>query len=442
MDIKVLQLHKRASIRFNNIQDKFNLSLENKCIALSDGTTQSFKSEFWAKMLVDWFARKPTFDLDVLKNNFKNLANEFTDLNFIYSSNFAKASLEKAKKNKGGTATFIALHFINDFDIKVLNCGDSCLFILRENKIISFPFKNLEELDNNHNFINTSKLLEEEIENEYFNVEEIKLNKNDILILATDAISRLIFAKPEIITLILKCKNFDDFKILCETNWDNKELEEDDISIIVINPNLQNNITEIVPPNDFTFPEPDVVIFTPSTDKNIFNNNINDLEMEQLQKMVQQLFRETNFLKDKLKLTQALLISTLAILIVNTFLLFYFNHKINNEKEIVIKNENPIQYEEKQEIEVIENSNQDVEEENKEKEIKEKEIKEEEIKKQITPIEEFERKKKKTIVKSNAVVEKKNTIIKKEDVTKIPLIEEVKKPINPETEIKKENPKE
>lgn len=437
MDIKVFQLHKRASIKFNNIQDKFNLSLENKCIALSDGTTQSFKSELWAKMLVDWFASKPTFDLDVLKNNFKNLANEFTDLDFAYSSNFAKASLEKAKKNKGGTATFIALHFINDFNIKVLNCGDSCLFKLRENKIISFPFKNLEELDNNHNFINTSKLLEEEIENEYFNVEEIKLNKNDILILATDAISRLIFTKPEIITLILKCKNFDDFKILCETNWDNKELEEDDISIIVINPNLQNNITEIVPPNDFTFPEPEVVIFTPSTDKNIFSNNIKDLEMEQLQKIVQQLFRETNFLKDKIKLTQALLISTLAILILNTFLLFYFNHKINNEKEIVIKNENPIKYEEKQGIEVIENSNQNVEEE-----IKEKEIKEKEIEKKITPNEVIEKKEKKTIVKTNAVLEKKNTILKKEEVTKIPIIEEIKKPIIPETEIKKENPKE
>ena len=69
-------------------------------------------------------------------------------------------------------------------------------------------------------------------------------------------------------------KNFDDFKILCETNWDNNELEEDDISIIVINPNLQNNIKKIIPPNDFSFPEPEVVIFTPSTDKNIFNNNI------------------------------------------------------------------------------------------------------------------------------------------------------------------------
>lgn len=399
MNIKVLQLHKRASIKFCNIQDKFNLSIENKCIALSDGTTQSFKSELWSKMLVDWFVKKPTFDLDILKNNFKNLATEFTALDFEYSSNFAKASLEKAKKNKGGTATFIALHFINDFDIKVLNCGDSCLFILQENKIISFPFKNLEELDDNHNFINTSKLLEEEIENNYFKIEEIKLEKNDILILATDAISRLIFRKPELIALILKCKTFDDFKILCETNWDNKELEEDDISIIVINPNAQNNITEIIPPNGFSFPEPEVVIFTPSPNKNIFNNSINDLEMEQLQKMVQQLFRETNFLKDKLKLTQALLISTLAILILNTFLLFYLNHKIDNEKEIVVKNENPIQREENNPVDVIENSNQDVE----------KEIKEEEIKKPITPIEVIEKKKKKTIVKPNAVIEKKNT---------------------------------
>ena len=61
MDIKVLQIHKKASIEYKHIQDKYNFSTSNKCFALSDGTTQSFKSELWASMLVENFVKNPLF---------------------------------------------------------------------------------------------------------------------------------------------------------------------------------------------------------------------------------------------------------------------------------------------------------------------------------------------------------------------------------------------
>jgi len=100
MEIKALQLHKKASIEYKHIQDKYNVSTSNKCIALSDGTTQSFKSELWASMLVDSFVNNPLFEIDLLKEEFKSLASTFKNTDFEFSSNFAKASLEKAKKNK------------------------------------------------------------------------------------------------------------------------------------------------------------------------------------------------------------------------------------------------------------------------------------------------------------------------------------------------------
>lgn len=67
------------------------------------------------------------------------------------------------------------------------------MFIIRNNEIISFPFKNIEELDNNNYFINSNKLLDNEVEFEFFNFNKIEILKNDKIILATDAISRLIF---------------------------------------------------------------------------------------------------------------------------------------------------------------------------------------------------------------------------------------------------------
>jgi hypothetical protein len=80
--------------------------------------------------------------------------------------------------------------------------------------------------------------------------------------------------------------------------------------------------------------------------------------MEQLNRMIQQLFRETDFLKNKLKLTQALLISTLAILILNTLLLFYFiDKKSSIVSEVETKNQVSTQYEENEPIEEVETVN-------------------------------------------------------------------------------------
>lgn len=430
MELKVLQLHKKASIEYKHIQDKYNFSNSNKCIALSDGTTQSFKSELWARMLVDNFVNNPLFDVDLLKKNLKKLATEFESTDFEFSSNFAKASLEKAKKSKGGTATFIGLQFINDSSGKVLNCGDTCLFVLRDNKINSFPFKSLEELDNNNYFINTNKLLEDEIENEFFNFNEITILKDDIIILATDAISRLIFRKPESISSILKCNNFEDLKSFCETSWENKELEEDDISIVIVSPITSNKVLEIIPPKDFSFPPLVENEFIPSLENQNFINNIDNLEMEQLNRMIQQLFRETNFLKNKLKLTQALLISTLAILILNTLLLFYF---IDKKSSIVSEDQVSTQYEENEPIEEVKTVNTKTDKElNNTTTVKEATTENVNVEKEKTETE---------TTKPNTTKEKKITTNKPENVISKPKLEDDKKNTIIKAETKKDSVK-
>jgi serine/threonine protein phosphatase PrpC len=337
MNIKVLQLHKRASYEYKYIQDKFEISLNNKCIALSDGTTQSFKSEIWAKMIVDEFVKKPTFIVEDLIIRLKESAINFKNNDFVYSLNFAKAALEKDKQKKGGTATFIGLQFVNDSTIKILNCGDSCLFILRKDKILPFPFKNLDELDNNNFFINSSSLIDSETEADFFNYDEITLEKDDKLILATDALSRLIFSNPEIISILLSINSFEELKDFCQEYWKKNKLEEDDISIIIVSPLLPSEIIEIVPPTDFSFPKEVEKTFVPSVKTPNFINDLDPVKMEQLNKMIQQLFRETNFLKEKLKLTQVLLISSLILLAMNTALLFYSLRYKEDSKSIIEK---------------------------------------------------------------------------------------------------------
>jgi serine/threonine protein phosphatase PrpC len=333
MDIKFLQLQKRASHEYKYIQDKYNYSIANGSVALSDGTTQSFKSELWAKMIVDDFAENPSFDLTILKNRFKNLAVQFRETAFEYSPNFAKAALERDKQKTGGTGTFFGLQYIDEESIRVINCGDTCMFIIRNEKIIPFPFKSLDDLDQNNYFINSTKLIEGTIEDTFFNSDIIKIEKNDKIIVATDAISRLIFRKPEILHVLFEINNFEELRQFCLEKWESKELEEDDISIITISSFLSGKIIEIIPPDDFSFPKREEIEFTPSTENKIYGNNIEPQQMEQLNKMIQQLFRETQILKDKLKLTQVLLISTLLLLCLNTGLLFYFVNKSKTSQE-------------------------------------------------------------------------------------------------------------
>lgn len=432
MEIKVLQLHKKASIEYKHIQDKYNISISNRCIALSDGTTQSFKSELWARMLVDNFVNNPLFDVNLLKEEFKNLATNFKNTDFEFSPNFAKASLEKAKKNKGGTATFIGLQFFNDSSIKILNCGDTCLFIIRNNEIISFPFKIIEELDNNNYFINSNKLLDNEIEHKFFNFNEITILKEDIIVLATDAISRLIFRKPESISLLRKCNDFEDLKSFCETSWENKELEEDDISIIIVSQISPNKIIEIIPPKDFSFPPIIENEFIPSLENQNFINNIDNLEMEQLNRMIQQLFKETDFLKNKLKLTQALLISTLAILILNTLLLFYFiDKKSSIGSTIETKNQVSTQYDESEPIKEVETANTKTDEKlNSTTIVKETTVENENAKKEKTETE---------TTKPNTIKEKKIINSKPENVISTPKLEDNKKNNIQKAETKKDS---
>lgn len=420
MEIKALQIHKKASIEYKHIQDKYNISSSKNCIALSDGTTQSFKSELWASMLVDNFVNNPLFDIDLLKEEFKSLANKFKNTDFEFSSNFAKASLEKAKKNKGGTATFIGLQFINDSTIRILNCGDTCLFIFRNSEIMSFPFQSIEELDNNNYFINSNKLLDNEVELNFFNFNEITILKDDIIILATDAISRLIFRKPESIFSILKCNNFEDLKSFCETSWENKELEEDDISIIIVSSTSSNKIIEIIPPKDFSFPPIVENEFIPSFNNQNFINNIDNIKMEQLNRMIQQLFRETDFLKNKLKLTQALLFSTLAILILNTILLFYFIDKKNSiGSEFENTNQVSTQNEESKLIKEAETANTSTDEQlNSITTVKKTIVENENVKKEKTKTE---------TTKPNITIEKKVAISKHDNLIPTPKLEDNKK---------------
>ena len=111
MRIKAFHTHKKSSVIYKYVQDKFYINPENKSIAIADGTTQSFRSEFWSELLVTEFCKSPTFDVDEFFTFSKELAHKIQSSTPSFSTNPAIASLERKKFNDGSTSTFLGVQF-------------------------------------------------------------------------------------------------------------------------------------------------------------------------------------------------------------------------------------------------------------------------------------------------------------------------------------------
>jgi hypothetical protein len=325
MDIKVLQLHKRASYEFKNIQDKYAINPNTKIFALADGTTQSFNSEIWAEIITKGFVTNPIFNAIELISTFTKQVSEYKSVKFEFSSNPAKASLEKVKQNKGGTATFIGLHFTTENKIELISCGDTNLFLLNsENKVIAFPFTDVDSLDANNNFINTEQLLENKIDETFFKLKSIEYKSDDKIIIATDALSRLILKKPTTLSEILKIEDFNQLNDFCLKYWESKELQEDDISAIIIPAQNSGTIKTIQPPTDFSFPKEKEEEFIPTSLQQKKQRNYTDMEMNEIRNQFNGVAQDFHQVKKKLKLHEMLLMLAISLLMVNILLMYFF----------------------------------------------------------------------------------------------------------------------
>jgi hypothetical protein len=318
MQVTVLQLHKRASYTYNNIQDKYSINEERNAFALADGTTQSFKSERWAELLTKKFVDFPTFDPEILIKGFIQCAHSYKSYPFEYSSNPAKASLEKTKLEKGGTSTFMGLQFTSLSSFKVISCGDSNLFIINNNSLKCFPYSQPDSLDRNTSFINTEDLLNKKVDESSFISETFEFDNLSICILATDALSRLLLNNREIINEVLKINDFSLLTEFCFKYWHTNELQEDDITAIIVKPSKNFYFNLICPSTDFSFPKEDEVEFFPTDSKNI-NETIehNDMQLNDLNNKIDKVSHDYKNISRKQDFILGLLLLILFLIIMS-----------------------------------------------------------------------------------------------------------------------------
>ncbi len=330
MSIKILQLHKRASYEYKYIQDRYALSSDKNVFALADGTTQSFNSELWAEIITKEFVNNPNFSPQNLISQFKESVSAYKDAKFVFSTNPAKASLERAKQSKGGTATFIGIRIKERNNIELISCGDTNLFLLNsKNKLKTFPFSDINSLDANNHFVNTEVLLQNGIDEAFFKSTSLSYSQSDKIFLATDALSRLILKKPETIKDLLRIQTFENLLEFCLKKWETKELEEDDISAIIITPENNTDIKLICPPNEFEFPKEKEEEFIPASLTENKPTKHSNMEMNEIRNQFNGIAKDMHHVKSKLKLHEILLMVTVSLLMVNMLMMYLLRPKTN-----------------------------------------------------------------------------------------------------------------
>ena len=256
MKFKVFHTHKKSALTYNFVQDKYEINPENKTIAIADGTTQSFRSEFWSELLVKEFCKNPKFLEEDFLNLSKVLASSIQSSSPVFSENPAIASLEKRKFSEGSTSTFLGVQFIDQNTFNIISVGDCNFFLIGKNgNIISHPFESIDDLNENQSFLNTVNLLSDKPKNIEISKVELKFEEGDQLIMCTDAISRLFLSDKKWFDEILCFDNFELFIQKIEELWSNNVLEEDDITIVFMSTTLKSSMY-IIPPKDFSFPAP------------------------------------------------------------------------------------------------------------------------------------------------------------------------------------------
>jgi len=339
MSVRILQLHKRASIEYKFIQDKFAFNEANNSFALADGTTQSYNSEIWAKIVSEEFVTNPSFNSRELISNFTTRVGLYKKTSLNFSSNPAIASLEKAKQQKGGTTTFLGLQFLNNVQFNLICCGDSNFFLLsNDGRIVGFPYSDVDTLDANNFFINTEQLLQERIDETFFQNKPFSCKVGDTIILATDALSRLMLKRPEALHSLLEIKDFDALLNFCLKHWNSKELEEDDISAIIIKVDNKDIIARIVPPDFFSFPEENEITFNPnSIIQKSTTLKFTDMEMQEIKQQFTGVANDFYQVKRKLSFYEILLIVIIGLLGLNLFFVFYFKQDKEKIEQVNVK---------------------------------------------------------------------------------------------------------
>jgi len=216
-------------------EDAYAIGKNGNLIAISDGASDSFSSRIWAQLLSQEFIDKPI--------DFNNKEVILAWLESIQQKWLEKIDWEKLpwfmkEKAKGGDFASLLTLTISEERNRFISyaIGDSCLFIIRENKCLTFPIEKRNEFNNYPYLISSHSKNNVHVFGK-IKVLDCEIRENDIIIMATDSVAKWILQEYEAgsdVSIQLTKMDSELFKDFVIGLRRSKELRNDDSTIILI----------------------------------------------------------------------------------------------------------------------------------------------------------------------------------------------------------------
>lgn len=207
--------------------------------AISDGATEASFSKEWSNLLVRYYKSYP-FDFANLPATISTISEEWQ----LLISGKELPWYVQEKLQYGAFATFLGMTLnLEKQTFEAVSIGDCNLFLVRNNRLKrSFPNTSFKDFGNTPALFATNPRFQADFKEsvKYLNAE---IESGDLLILATDALSFWILKRlsencnPWLsLAILLNSKNYvEDFKIWIFDKISEREIKNDDISVVLIN---------------------------------------------------------------------------------------------------------------------------------------------------------------------------------------------------------------
>ena len=236
MKIRAFITHKMCE-QYADCQDRFCINEDNRCIALSDGMSQSIFPDYWAEILAEQYAKEGHCD----DEDRKQLCNLWLQRVIKYRNGQIELGKDPWKldnflaSRKGAGATICGVRFENATDWKGDVLGDSCIIkVNTKDWAIEILTSEEKAFDSFPDFYDSYP---EKLGRGIIESFEGKISPNDILLLVSDPFSEYI-AKfqenaKELIEQIQKVGNHEDYCKLVD-EWRANGMHNDDSTLCIV----------------------------------------------------------------------------------------------------------------------------------------------------------------------------------------------------------------
>lgn len=221
-------------------EDAYDFNEENSLFALADGASESVYSGRWAKILVTAFTSTP-FDIRKTADDFLNwlepLQKQWREE--IDWSNLRWYVEEKARR--GAFSTFLALQIRPTQSGKTIDSiaiGDTCLFVVRNNNLVSaFPVNDVSDFGNTPDLLCSYERYNSIIRKELHTF-TTDIDRGDLIVMASDALAKWILEGSQNGNLPWSVlQDIDDqpeFEEFIGCLKESKKIRNDDVTVAIV----------------------------------------------------------------------------------------------------------------------------------------------------------------------------------------------------------------